>query len=58
MKKSIDNKNKEIKKYKNEKEIILNKSKIIEESLNKKNKENECLQKQIDNLKKSKNLII
>ena len=58
MKKSIDNKNKEIKKYKNEKEIILNKSKIIEESLIKKSKENEVLQKQIDNYKKSNNLII
>ena len=58
MKKNIDNKNKEIKKYKNEKEIILNKSKIIEESLSKKNKENEILLKQIDNLKKTKNLII
>jgi hypothetical protein len=58
MKKNIDNKNKEIKKYKNEKEIILNKSKIMEESLTKKNKENEILLKQIDNLKKTKNLII
>jgi len=58
MKKNIDNKNKEIKKYKNEKEIILNKSKIMEESLSKKNKENEILLKQIDNLKKTKNLII
>ena len=58
MKKNIDSKNKEIKKYKNEKEIILNKTKIIEESLIKKNKENEILQKQIDNLKKSKNIII
>ena len=58
MKKSIDNKNKEIKKYKNEKEIILNKSKILEESLGKKNIENEALQKQIENLKKSKNLFI
>ena len=58
MKRSIDNKNKEIKKYKNEKEIILNKSKIMEESLNKRNKENEVLQKQIDNLKKSKNIYI
>ena len=58
MKKSIDNKNKEIKKYKNEKEIILNKSKILEESLGKKNIENEALQKQIENLKKPKNLFI
>ena len=58
MKKNIDNKNKEIKKYKNEKEIILNKSKIMEESLTKKNKENEILLKQIDSLKKTKNLII
>ena len=58
MKKSIDNKNKEIKKYKNEKEILLNKSKILEESLGKKNIENEALKKQIENLKKSKNLFI
>ena len=58
MKKDIENKNKEIKKYKNEKEIILNKSKIMEESLNKKNIENEALQKQIENLKRSKNIII
>ena len=58
MKKSIDNKNKEIKQWKNEKEIILNKTKIMEESLIKKNKENESLQKEINSLKKSKNLIV
>ena len=54
MKKDIDIKNKEIKKYKNNNEIILNKSKIAQESLFIKNKENEVLQKQINNLKKAK----
>ena len=54
MKKDIDIKNKEIKKYKNNNEIILNKSKIAQESLFIKNKENEVLQKQINNLKKTK----
>ena len=54
MKKDIDTKNKEIKKYKNNNEIILNKSKITQESLFMKSKENEVLQKQINNLKKAK----
>jgi chromosome segregation ATPase len=54
MKRDIDSKNKEIKKYKNDNEIILNKSKIIQESLIKKNQENETLQKQLNSLKKQK----
>ena len=54
MKRDIDSKNKEIKKYKNDNEIILNKSKITQESLFMKSKENEVLQKQINNLKKTK----
>ena len=54
MKRDIDSKNKEIKKYKNDNEIILNKSKIIQESLIKKNQENEPLQKQLNSLKKQK----
>ena len=54
MKKDIDTKNKEIKKYKNNNEIILNKSKIAQESLFMKSKENEVLQKQINSLKKTK----
>ena len=57
MKKDIDTKNKEIKKYKNNNEIILNKSKITQESLFMKSKENEVLQKQINNLKKAKSLL-
>ena len=54
MKRDIDTKNKEIKKYKNNNEIILNKSKMTQESLFIKSKENEVLQKQINNLKKTK----
>ena len=54
MKRNIENKNKEIKKYKNDNEVILNKSKIAQENLFKKNKENEVLQKQINALKKQK----
>ena len=54
MKRDIDSKNKEIKKYKNDNEIILNKSKIIQESLIKKNQENETLQKQLNSLQKQK----
>ena len=54
MKRDIDSKNKEIKKYKNNNEIILNKSKMTQESLFIKSKENEVLQKQINNLKKTK----
>ena len=53
MKRDIDSKNKEIKKYKNNNEIILNKSKMTQESLFIKSKENEVLQKQINNLKKT-----
>ena len=48
MKRDIDSKNKEIKKYKNNNEIILNKSKMTQESLFIKSKENEVLQKQIN----------
>ena len=54
MKRNIENKNKEIKKYKNDNEVILNKSKIAQENLFKKNRENEVLQKQINALKKQK----
>ena len=54
MKREKENKNKEIKKYKNNNEIILNKSKMTQESLFIKSKENEVLQKQINNLKKTK----
>ena len=54
MKRNIDNKNKEINKYKNDNEIILNKSKIAQENLIKKSRENEALQKQINALKKQK----
>ena len=54
MKRDIDSKNKEIKKYKNDNEVILNKSKIAQENLIKKNRENEVLQKQINALKKQK----
>ena len=54
MKRNIENKNKEIKKYKNDNEVILNKSKIAQENLIKKNRENEVLQKQINALKKQK----
>ena len=54
MKRDIDTKNKEIKKYKNNNEIILNKSKMTQESLFIKSKENEVLQKQINSLKKTK----
>ena len=54
MKRNIDSKNKEIKKYKNDNEIILNKTKIAQENLIKKSRENEVLQKQINALKKQK----
>ena len=54
MKRNIENKNKEINKYKNDNEIILNKSKIAQENLIKKSRENEALQKQINALKKQK----
>ena len=54
MKKNIDIKNKEIKKFKNDNEIILNKSKMTQENLIKKSKENEILHKQINSLKKQK----
>ena len=54
MKRNIENKNKEINKYKNDNEIILNKSKIAQENLIKKSRENEALQKQINSLKKQK----
>jgi chromosome segregation protein len=54
MKRNIENKNKEIIKYKNDNEIILNKSKITQENLIKKSRENEALQKQINALKKQK----
>ena len=54
MKKNIDIKNKEIKKFKNDNEIILNKPKMTQENLIKKSKENEILHKQINSLKKQK----
>ena len=54
MKRNIENKNKEINKYKNDNEIILNKSKIAQENLIKKSRENEALQKQINAIKKQK----
>ena len=54
MKRNIENKNKEINKFKNDNEIILNKSKIAQENLIKKSRENEALQKQINALKKQK----